>query len=58
MRDEIFFLYYEKEVETFHQYQQNEQSHLTSTHWTQKDRNIWRWKSRSWHGTVTKRWQG
>ena len=38
-----------------HQHQQNEQPPLTSTHWTQKY-DIWRWKSRSSIGRVTKMW--
>jgi hypothetical protein len=32
----------------FHQYEENEQSHLNFTHWAQKDHDIWRWKSKSW----------
>jgi hypothetical protein len=40
----------------FHQYQQNKQPphHLNWTHWTQKDHDIWRRKSRSWLGSSTK----
>jgi len=39
----------------FHQYQQNEQSPLTLTHWTQKrEHNIWHWKSMSPLGTGKK----
>jgi len=29
-------------------------SHLNWTYWSQKDHDIWRWKSRSWLGTGTK----
>jgi hypothetical protein len=36
-----------------HQYQQNEQSHFTLIHWTQKNQEIWPWKCRSWLGTGT-----
>jgi len=42
-------------------YQQYEQSPLTSSHRTPKkggDHNIWRWKSRSWLGTGTHMWRG
>jgi hypothetical protein len=39
----------------FHQYQQNNQSPLTKSHWTQKGNDDERrWKSRSWFGTDTK----
>ena len=38
----------------FFLYQQNQQSPLILTHWTQKYHHIWRWKSRSWGGTDTK----
>ena len=29
--------------------------HLKWTHWTQKDNNMWRWKSRCWLGRCTKK---
>jgi len=32
----------------FIQYQQNEQSPLTSNNWTQKVHDTWHWKSRFW----------
>jgi len=33
-------------------------SHLNWTHWTKKDHDIWRWKSRSWLRTGSKMWRG
>ena len=40
--------------EQFHQYQQNEQAAVSSSHWTQEKHDIWQWKSRSWVGKVAK----
>ena len=42
------------ECNQFNQYQPNEQLYLTLTYWTSKRTDTWRWKSRSWLGTVIK----
>ena len=36
-------------VHNSHQYHQNEQPSLTSNNWTQKDHDVWRWKSYNKH---------
>jgi len=46
-----------RDGQLFHQYQQKEQSPLSLTHWTQKDHDIWRWKSRTWLRTGRKMWR-